>query len=146
MGSETTKPTPGPQGEPVPHGFRDFEQFREFGAALYSGLPPGTQPLVQGSAVTGRSYRTGQPFDQGRTSDFDVALAGADLFASARQLGLKAKDGTRIGPLNDAQLEALGLLELRDRVQRLAGRPVRFMLFESLEAGLKRPSLWVPSA
>jgi len=102
------------------------------------------QPLFQGSSVTGRSWRTGEPFDVGRRSDYDIALVGPDLFEMGRALGLKAKDGTRIGPLYDARLDALGLLDLRDDLARLAGRPVNFMLYADLESAFKRPWIWVP--
>ncbi len=88
------------QGNPIPHGFNGAEDFQQFGSLLRSTVPEGTQPLFQGSAVTGSSYSTGKPFDVGRQSDFDIALAGSDLFEKAKALNLKAKDGTRIGPLS----------------------------------------------
>jgi filamentous hemagglutinin len=131
-------------GNPIPRGFTSAEEFQEFGSRLRHGLPEGIQPLFHGSSVTGQSYRTGQPFDAGRRSDFDIALAGSALFERARALGLKAKDGTRIGPLSDAQLDALGLLDLRNELSQLAGRVVRFMLFNDLASALKRPWIWVP--
>jgi len=127
-----------------PHGFKSVEAFQEFTALLKSKLPSGIQPLFQGSSVTGRSYKTGEPFDVGRRSDFDVALAGQELFNKARALGLKAKDGTRIGPLSDAQLAALGLPDLGNELSRLAGRPVNFVLYDTVESAFKRAaSLWV---
>jgi hypothetical protein len=128
----------------VPYGFEDAEEFQEFAGRLRRGLPEGTQPLFQGSSVTGTSWRSGRPFDEGRQSDYDIALAGPGLYGRAQALRLKAKDGTRIGPLSDAQLDALGLLTLRDELSQLAGRPVKFMLFASLESAFKRPWIWVP--
>jgi len=129
---------------PIPHGFNSAEDFQQFGSLLRSELPEGTQPLFQGSAVTGRSYSTGKPFDVGRQSDFDLALAGPDLFGKAKALNLKTKDGTRIGPLSAKNLEDLGLSVLQSQLSGLAGRPVEFMLFDSIESALKRPSIWVP--
>ncbi|MEO6807753.1 MAG: hypothetical protein ABI353_01390 [Isosphaeraceae bacterium] len=131
------------QGKPIPHGFKSAPEFQEFGRRLRIGLPEGTQPLLQGSSVTGRSYRSGEPFDEVRQSDLDVALVGLDLFEGGQALGLKAKDGTRIGPLSPQDLSNLGLLGLRDQLTAFTGRPVNFMLFASLEAALKRPSIWV---
>jgi hypothetical protein len=32
------------------------------------------EPILQGSAVTGKSFKTGKEFDVGRVSDFDIAL------------------------------------------------------------------------
>jgi filamentous hemagglutinin len=129
---------------PMPRGFRDADQFQQFSARLRTQLPPGTEPLFQGSSVTGLGYKSSEAFDLGRQSDFDIALVGQELFERARALGLKAKDGTRIGPLTPQALEALGLAELRDQLSALAGRPVNFMLFDSMGAALKRPSMWVP--
>ena len=131
-----------PEG-PVPQGFDTFDHFAAFASRLRAGLPDAVQPLFQGSSVTGVN-RAGEPFDAGRRSDFDIALVGPALFDAGRSMGLKAKDGTRIGPLSPQVLEALGLLGLRDELSTLAGRPVNFMLFSSLDAALKRPSLWVP--
>lgn len=131
------------QGKPVPHGFKSAEEFQEFGRQLRSGLPEGTQPLLQGSSVTGRRYRSGESFDEVHQSDLDIALVGFDLFERGQVLGLKAKDRTRIGPLSPQDLSNLGLLRLRDQLTAFTGRPVNFMLFASLEAALKRPSIWV---
>jgi hypothetical protein len=133
-----------PRDKSIPNGFKDAEEFHQFGARLKNGLPGGTQPLFQGSSVTGSSFKTGKPFDVGRQSDFDIALVGRALFDKARALGIKAKDGTRIGPLSPQDLENPGLLGLRDQLGALAGRPVNFMLFDSIGAALKRPSVWVP--
>ena len=132
------------QHNPLPHGFKSAEEFQDFGARLRFGLPEGIEPLFQGSSVTGLSYKTGKPFDVGRQSDFDLGLVGRELFRRGRALGLKVKEGTRIGPLSDAQLDALGLLGLRDELSKLSGRPVKFMLFDGLESALRRPSIWVP--
>jgi hypothetical protein len=131
------------QGNRIPHGFSNADEFQQFGSRLRGGLPEGTQPLFQGSSVTGRSYKTGKAFDAGRQSDFDIALAGPDLFGKAKDLNLKAKDGTRIGPLSPKNLEDLGLSDLQRQLSELAGRPVKFMLFNSIEEALRRPSLWV---
>jgi hypothetical protein len=62
----------------TPRGFTTFEEFQQFGADLYNGLRQAgfndAEAAMQGSSVTRRSAETGQPFDQGRISDFDVAL------------------------------------------------------------------------
>jgi hypothetical protein len=126
-----------------PLGFANDAEFDRFGAVLAAGLPPGCQPVLQGSAVTGGNWETGERFDEGRQSDLDIALAGDELFDKARAMGLRVKDGTRIGPLSDQVLAGLGLLELRDRLANQCGREVRFMLFVSIKAALKRPSIWI---
>ena len=130
-------------GQPIPHGFETIEDYRSFAILLREGLPEGVQPLFQGSSVTGKSHRTGKPFEVDRRSDFDIALAGRHLFDRARSLGLKIKNGERIGPVSPQILEILGLSDLVHQVSDLAGRPVNFMLFDSVESALRRPSIWV---
>ncbi|BFH13032.1 hypothetical protein WJ0W_002613 [Paenibacillus melissococcoides] len=98
--------------------------------------------------MTGISHKKGLPFDQGRKSDFDVALVNDDLFLEALEIGrggrFKMKtDPNRIGPLDEKQLDRLGLLEIIEKKSKEAGLPVSFMLYESVEQALKRPSLMV---
>jgi hypothetical protein len=131
------------EGSPIPYGFKDEKGYKAFTSTLKDGLPEGTTALFQGSSVTGKKYTTGAVFDVGRTSDFDIALAGDELFTKARQLGYKAKDGTRIGPLDKDQLKRLGLHELANRLSEQADRPVNFMLFDSTSSAYKKPSIEV---
>ncbi|MEE4790907.1 hypothetical protein V2K52_25685, partial [Pseudomonas alliivorans] len=51
------------------------------------------EPLLQGSAVTGKSFKTGEEFDVGRVSDFSVALANPELLQCAQYLGFVRKVG-----------------------------------------------------
>lgn len=130
-------------GRALPHGFKSVAEYEAFAAKLKAGLPDGAQPLFQGSSVTGRSRKTGKLFDDGRVSDFDIALVHDESFLRGLDMGLKAKDRTRIGPLSEAHMEALGLLRLQQQLTTQAGRPVKFMLFDSVESALARPSIWV---
>ena len=99
----------------------------------------GTKAILQGSAVTGKSFRTGKAFDAGRVSDFDIALAGPDILARARQLGIGLRSGgTRTGPLTGAQIQQLGLGPLRNSLSQSAGRPVNFMVFGDAGAAAAR--------
>jgi hypothetical protein len=53
-------------------------------------------------------------------------------------------DGVSTGPLSDADLDRLGLLEARDRASARAGRPVNFMLYQSMDdAVARKPSIRV---
>ena len=74
------------------HGFKNAGEFAKFVKTLNSGLADagfgGAKALLQGSAVTGKSFRTGKAFDAGRVSDFDIALAGPAILARAKQLVL----------------------------------------------------------
>lgn len=120
----------------VPHGFKTAEQFAEFGGKLRSGLAAagfeGVEALFQGSAVTGAKFTTGAAFDVGRVSDFDIALAGSDLLERATEIGVELRSkGSRTGPLTITQLKELGLFDLQQQLSKLAGRDVKFMIFES---------------
>ncbi|MBV1859267.1 MAG: hypothetical protein KUG77_12705 [Nannocystaceae bacterium] len=127
----------------VPHGFKSQGQFRQFGEALQAGLQRsdfgGTIAHMQGSAVTGRSYRTGAAFDVGRVSDFDIALSGEKILDAARAIGVKVKTGGHTRPLAASQIDALGLRGTADRLSRMAGgREVNFMLFDAAETAVKK--------
>lgn len=41
------------------------------------------ETILQRSSVTAQSFKTGQAFDVGRVSDFDVALASPELLQRA---------------------------------------------------------------
>lgn len=134
----------------VPHGFANAEEFVQFGINMRSGLGRAgyadAEPLLQGSAVTGKSFRTGQPFDVGRVSDFDVALADADLLAKAQSLGIGLRSGsTRTGPLTARDLRMLGLRDLSNQMGQQAGREVNFMIYNNPATATQRaPSMTLP--
>ena len=133
-----------------PHGFASRAEFEGFGSRLNSGLREAgltdVQAVFQGSSVTGRSFRTGQPFDVGRVSDFDIALVSPSLLQEASKAGVGLRSGgLRTGPLKAIDLQRLGLTSLTRDLSAAAGRPVNFMIFESAEAALaKAPSILVP--
>jgi filamentous hemagglutinin len=134
----------------VPFGFKNAATFGNFGRLLNGGLARlglgETKALLQGSAVTGRSFKSGEVFDVGRVSDFDIALAGSGIFNRAKALGIALRSGgTRTGPLTKSQIERLGLKPLRDLLSRLAGRDVNFMIFEdAATAAARAPSVPIP--
>ncbi|HEV8650181.1 MAG TPA: hypothetical protein VG276_12415 [Actinomycetes bacterium] len=138
-----------PRGS-APLGFAGPAEFGRFGARLGAGLRKAgygdVQAAFQGSSVTGRDFLSGAPFDTGRRSDFDVALGGRSLFERARSIGVDLRSGgTRTAPLTGAQLDALGLKRLGNELARLTGRPVGFMVYQSIEAAaVRRPSIMVP--
>jgi uncharacterized protein YukE len=131
-----------PEGT-IPLGFADAEEFAAFGRRLCKGLADagyaGAVPILQGSAVTGVKFTTREPFDVGRRSDFDIAVADPVLFARAQELGIGVRrNPPRTVPLTDAQLTRLGLRELVDELSGTAGREVHFMVFRDLEESLRR--------
>ncbi|MEW8229309.1 MAG: hypothetical protein AB2745_03220 [Candidatus Thiodiazotropha endolucinida] len=143
---------PGPNKPPL--GFKDTKAFHTFGDDLYTGLNQAgfddVQAIFQGSSVTGKSYRTGQPFDAGRVSDFDVALASPALLEKASSVGIKLRgQGVRTQPLSLAKnpqlLERLGLTNLSRQLGEQAGREVNFMIYRSVDDAISRgPSIVVP--
>lgn len=133
----------------VPHGFDYPADFEAFSGELYRGLRRSgyddVTVVFQGSSVTGRSFRSGQPFDLGRVSDFDVALASPQLLARARAHGLPLRSsGSRTGPLTDADRRALDLEDLSVSLSARAGRQVNFMIYRSVDGATSRlPSIVV---
>src|SRR5262249_27051778 len=133
-----------PLTEPfVPLGFQNSEEFTQFGRTIQGGLRAngiyGAQSFLRGSAVTGRSFNSGEPFDLGRRSDLDVALASPVLFRRAAELGIPMRGGgTRTEPLSDEQLKQLGLLEMADRLRQQVDRPLTFMIYSSRGAIAQR--------
>jgi hypothetical protein len=134
----------------IPHGFSSTDDFQAFGSKLKGGLTDaGYSDAVaafQGSSVTGVKHTTGQPFDVERVSDFDIALASPTLLARAKELGIELRSGgVRTRPLTADDLESLGLSKLAVQLSQSAGRPVNFMIFDTLETAVNRaPSIVVP--
>ncbi|MEU9126450.1 RHS repeat-associated core domain-containing protein, partial [Streptomyces sp. NPDC048506] len=138
-------PKPAPPRIPVA-GFSSAEAFAEFGANLRSGLKDlghgDVTPVMQGSAVTGKSYKTGKAF--GPHSDFDVALVSSELLSRAKAAGVALRSrGTRTGPLRTDDLRKLRLGGFsRELSESVGGRDVNFMIYDSLEGATSRaPSI-----
>jgi filamentous hemagglutinin len=131
----------------LPKGFANEEGFKGFVGKLQAGLEKaghtGVQPLFQGSSATGESFRKKVPFDQGRTSDYDIALASPELFARAIEIGVKTRGkGTRTGPLKPKEMRRLGPNKIQRELSRAAGRPVKFMLYNDAKTAAERtPSI-----
>ena len=104
----------------------DPARLDSFIAALREGLPDGTEIVIRGSAVTGESYETGQPFDADgpRTSDLDVVLIGDAAMAAWRSDAF-AVPGVNTLPLYDEAPDVAPDLEpARRTAQEIADRPV----------------------
>jgi hypothetical protein len=135
----------------IPLGFSNASSFLKFGDELYGGLRSAgvtdAQAGFQGSSVTGFRFRPpNDPFDLGRLSDFDVAIASPSLLRRAKELGIGVRSqGSRTGPLFPNEISMLGLAELQTSLSASAGRPVKFMLFESFDTvAIKAPTIPVP--
>jgi hypothetical protein len=149
-GAETGGAAEANAANKIPGTFATAEEFSRFGADIQSGLTRAgytdVQPILQGSAVTGRSYSTGAAFDVGRVSDFDVALASSSLLQRAQELGIELRSGgIRTGPLTAENLAQLGLSDMAQQMTIQYGREVNFMIYNSADAAAARaPSISIP--
>jgi len=104
----------------------DPRRFQEFCDVLRAELPEGTGAALRGSAVTGVRYDDGAPFDADGpgTSDLDLTLLGDEA------IKLYILDGFYVPkihskPLSDKDPDiAPDLIPLREKLQRMVGRPV----------------------
>ncbi|EPC6966884.1 hypothetical protein PZS07_01120 [Providencia thailandensis] len=134
----------------IPKGFKGIDEFNQFSLDMRNGLSsagyPSATPIIQGSAVTGKSFRTGEAFDVGRRSDFDIALTSDDIFNAAKNAGIGTRGGgIRTGPLSQRDLRKLGLDNLANEMSIKHGREVNFMIYESVPTATTRaPSIILP--
>lgn len=70
--------------ERIAYGFSSPKEFHQFVAALRQHLEllgvQDAEVYIVGSAATGLSYETGQPYDAGRVSDIEIEIRSATLF------------------------------------------------------------------
>lgn len=134
----------------VPYGFSSKAQFEEFGRTAWDRLAASrhndAEPYLEGSAVTGYKYTTGQLFDVGRRSDLDIAIVSRSLMARAKALGIGLRGrGTRTDPLKPKQLRSLELDDFTEQLKARSNRKIGVMIYESKEAlDLHAPSLPLP--
>ncbi|HEX5706497.1 MAG TPA: hypothetical protein VFX96_04340 [Pyrinomonadaceae bacterium] len=106
----------------------DSHRYEEFCQVMREGLPPGTGVALRGSVVTNERWADGEPFDADGygTSDLDVTLVGGEVMECWNSDGYYIP-GLHTKPLGDKDPAiAPNLNTLRERLQRLAGRPVNF--------------------
>lgn len=102
----------------------DDARLQRFINAIRKAVPPGTQVILRGSAVTGMRWADGQPFDADGpgTSDLDVTFLSAEM--------VQLWDNSYIPKLHTVPLSedypdaCPPLNNLRHRLCKLAGRPV----------------------
>ena len=129
--------------EVLPWGFGTYANYLAFGQSLRDGLRAAgyrdVGPMIRGSAVIGENFRTREPFDVGRRSDYDIALVSPTIMQRAVELGIPLRGGgTRTEPLGDNALRALGFRELVDDLRHQAERPVSVMIYRSRRAVARR--------
>jgi hypothetical protein len=100
--------------------------FDEFCRIVEGAIPPGTAVVLRGSAVTGKRWNDGAPFDADGpgTSDLDLTLVGEEVLASFKLTGFFVP-GVHSRPLSDEDPDiAPALVPLRERLVSMVQRPV----------------------
>jgi RHS repeat-associated protein len=119
-------------------GFKSYGQLNQFGSQIQATLARGgfknSEVFMQGSSVTGRSFKTGIPFDVGRISDFDVAIVNSDLLKKVQSLDLGKPGRPYSMPLNSDAMKELGFGDLADSLSNRFGRDVNFRIYDSESA------------
>jgi hypothetical protein len=132
--TDSTHPDTAPRGGPPDETTRarivqlafggNEERYEQFLAALREVTPPGVEVILRGSAVTGKRWADGQPFDSDGlgTSDLDVTFLGRDMLKFWDSFYIPALHTV---PLSDEHPDASkAFTPLRRALCKLAGRPV----------------------
>jgi hypothetical protein len=104
----------------------DEERFAQFLRVVREEIPAGTGVVVRGSAITGRRWKDGAPFDAdgAGTSDLDLTLVGEDVIGLFTITGFFVP-GMHSRPLSDEDPHiAPDLVPLRETLMAMTGRPV----------------------
>ncbi len=104
----------------------DEERFEQFVRIVHEEIPEGTGVVVRGSAITGRRWKDGAPFDADGvgTSDLDLTLVGDRVIGLFTVTGFFVP-GMHSRPLSDEDPNiAPGLIPLRETLMAMTGRPV----------------------
>jgi hypothetical protein len=101
--------------------------FDAFVRTVRDAIPPGTGVVLRGSAVTGRRWKNGAPFDAdgAGSSDLDLTLVGGDEIMALFKLTGFFVPGVHSRPLSDDDPDiAPALAPLRTKLMEMVGRPV----------------------
>ena len=103
------------------------ERFNHFIETIRQSIPPGTGVVLRGSAVTGERWKDAAPFDSDGpgTSDLDLTLVGGDEIIGLYKVTGFFVPGVHSRPISEEDPDiAPDLTPLRERLTRMAGRPV----------------------
>lgn len=101
-------------------------RFCEFVETVRRAIPRETGVVLRGSAITGIRWKDNAPFDADGpgTSDLDLTLVGDKVIGLYKVTGFFVP-GIHSRPLSDDDPEiAPDLVPLRERLMKMAGRPV----------------------
>lgn len=102
----------------------DRARYDEFIRAIKDAVPPDVSVVLRGSAVTGKRWEDGAPFDADGpgTSDLDLTLIGGGM---VEHFDVFYIPKLHTAPLSDAHPDASAtFVPLRQSLCRIAGRPV----------------------
>ena len=102
------------------------DRFEEFCRIIREVVPDGTTVVLRGSAVTGRRWKDGAPFDSDGpgTSDLDLTLVGSSALLFFTPSGFFVP-GVHSRPLSEDDPDiAPDLVPLRNRLMAMVERPV----------------------
>src|SRR5688572_14581651 len=104
----------------------DEELFEQFLSVIREEIPPGTRVVVRGSALTGRRWKDGAPFDcdGAGTSDLDLTLVGDAAIGLFTITGFFVP-GVHSRPWSEEDPDiAPDLVPLRETLMAMTRRPV----------------------
>jgi hypothetical protein len=104
----------------------EAERFEAFCRIVREAIPPDTEVVLRGSAVTGKRWSDGAPFDADGpgTSDLDLTLVGDAVIPLFKITGFFVP-GIHSRPLSDEDPDiAPDLVPLRKQLMEMVGRPV----------------------
>jgi hypothetical protein len=112
----------------------NLERFEEFVRMIRDEIPDGTGVVLRGSAVTGKRWKDGAPFDADGpgTSDIDLTLVGDAAIGLFSVTGFFVP-GMHSRPLSDDDPGiAPDLVPLREALMTMTGRPVNIQASRTL--------------
>ena len=122
------------------------EKFDHFVRLIREETPPGTGAVLRGSAVTGRRWRDGAPFDADGpgTSDLDLTLIG-DQAVGLFGVTTFFVPGVHSRPMSDDEPDlAPALQALREGLTVMTGRPVNVQASREIVIRLRGDVLGQP--
>ena len=102
------------------------DRLEEFLGVIRQEIPPGTGVVLRGSAITGKRWKDGAPFDADGTgtSDLDLTLVGDAVIGLFTVTGFFVP-GCHSRPLSEEDPDiAPELIPLRETLMAMTGRPV----------------------
>jgi hypothetical protein len=110
------------------------QRLEEFCRVIREEVPPATQVILRGSAVTGVRWKDDAPFDADGpgTSDLDLTLVGDEVIGLFKVTGFFLP-GVHSRPLSEEDPDiAPDLIPLRETLMVMTGRPVNIQASRDL--------------